>query len=619
VSSDTKYSGRPLVGMIWMKKITLLVGFWLLSTLAMAQSGQDFQLGIQYFQQGEYEKAVTVFEELHKKEPFVNTYYVYLFNSFSQLKDYDALEKLTRAQGKRDPAVVTYKVDEAYLYKLQGNLKKAENNYQKLIKDLVANRGAIVALSNAFRSRNEFDFAIQTLLAGRRLLDSPYDFPLDLADLYAASGKKREMAQSYLEYVLVQPQQLAYVQNMLQSRLAESDYPALRDLLLEGLQQRPDEVVLSELLIWFFVQQQDFNGAFVQARALDKRNRENGVRIMELAASAIENQQFGAAAEMYRYIIDKKQDNPFYLEARFKLIQCSQAELELQPAAPRASWQELANAYRSYIQDFQLFPNLPEVKQALAAVLAFQLTEIDSAMLLLEATLELGRGDQRTLAAVKLALGDIYLIAGELWDASLMYAQVEKDFANEPLGQEAKFRNSRLSFYKGEFDWAQAQLDVLKASTTQRISNDAIALSLLITENYDTDTVTFPMEMFARGDLWAFCRQYDKALSAYDSLLRQYPGHALTDEVLYREATIYEKTGKMTEAASLYKRIVAEFGGDIYGDDALYALAKLTEDVLKDNQTAMTLYQRLLNDYPDSHFIFEARRRFRSLRGDTIN
>lgn len=614
-----KGSELTLALMFWMKKSVVLLLFCFGITQTMAQSGQDFQLGIQYFQQGEFEKAVTVFEELHKKEPLVNTYYVYLFSSYTQLKNYDELEKLTRGQAKRDPAVVAYKVDEAFVFKLQGNTRKAEANYQKLIKDLTANRGAILALSNAFRSRNEFDFAIQSLLAGRRLLDSPYDFPLDLADLYAAMGKKREMTQSYLEYVLVQPQQLAYVQNMLQSRLAESDYPALRDLLLEGLQLRPDEIVLSELLIWFFVQQQDFNGAFIQARALDKRNRENGLRIMQLAAAAIENQQFGAAAEMYRYIIDKKQENPFYLEARFKLLKCSQSELELKTNAPSTSWQNLASAYQGYIHDFPLFPNLPEVKQALAAVWAFQLGEMDSAMLLLEATLDLGRGDQRMLAAVKLDLGDLYLIAGELWDASLMYAQVEKDFANEPLGQEAKFRNARLSFYKGEFDWAQAQLDVLKASTTQKISNDAIALSLLITENYDMDTVTFPMEMFARGDLWAFCRQYDKAMAAYDSVLQQYPGHALTDELLYRQATIFEKSGKSTAAAELYQRILAEFGKDIYGDDALFALAKLTETVLLDTQTAMTYYQRLLNDYPDSHFIFEARRRFRSLRGDIIN
>lgn len=605
--------------MFGMKKLGLFLCFVWMSFAAIGQSGQDFQLGIQYFQQGEYEKAVAVFEELHKKEPLVNTYYVYYFSSLAQLKDYDALEKLTRAQVKRDPAVVAYKVDEAYVYKLQGNTRKAENNYQKLIKELGANRGAILALSNAFRSRNEFDFAIQCLLAGRRLLDSPYDFPLDLADLYAVTGKKREMAQSYLEYVIVQPQQLAYVQNMLQSRLAEADYPALRDLLLEGLQQRPDELVLSELLIWFFVQQQDFSGAFLQARALDKRNRENGMRIMQLAGTAIENQQFGAAAEMYRYIIDKKQDNPFYLEARFRLLQCSQSELELQTNTPRSSWQQLAGEYKNYLRDFPLFPNLPEVKQALAAIWAFQLAEFDSAMLLLEATLELGRGDQRMLAAVKLDLGDIYLIAGEIWDASLMYAQVEKDFANEPLGQEAKFRNARLSFYKGEFEWAQAQLDVLKGSTTQRISNDAIALSLLITENYDLDTVTYPMEMFARGDLWAFCRQHDKAMAVYDSVLLLYPGHALTDEILFRQAVIHEKTGDSAAAATLYKRILDEFGQDIYGDDALFALAKLTQQVFRDNVTAMNLYQRLLNDYPDSHFVFEARRRFRSLRGDTIN
>ncbi len=605
--------------MKWILRLSLLAFFSLSGLCGYAQGQQQFQLGVQYYQQGDFVKAVEIFEGLHKREPLLNTYYVYLYNCFVQLKSYDALEKLARAQAKREPQVVAYRVDEGYAYKLQGNLKKSNAIYTKLVRELEPGRGAIIGLANAFRSRNELEMAVNTYLEGRKLLGSPFDFPLDLADLYASQGKKREMSQAYLDYLAVQPQQLAYVQNMLQSRLAEDDYAALKNLLLETLRVRPDDMALSELMIWFFVQQRDFSNAFVQARALDRRNRENGLRIMELAASAIENEKFEAAAEMYRYVIDKKEDNVFYLEARYKLLTTDQARLEKTANAPVDGWKQLAAQYKAYINEFPLFPNLPQVKQSLAAVWAFQLQETDSAMELLEATLDLRRGDQRVLAGVKLDLGDLYLIAGELWDASLMYAQVEKDYANEPLGQEAKFRNARLSFYKGEFEWSQAQLDVLKASTTQRISNDAIALSLLITENYDLDTTTYPMEMFARADLKAFCRQYITALSGYDSLLQQFPGHALTDEVLFRKGQIHEKLGSFQEAMQWYRVVLAEHGQDLYGDDALFALARLTEERLADKPGAMALFQQLLTDYPDSHYVSEARRRFRSLRGDTLN
>jgi tetratricopeptide (TPR) repeat protein len=602
-----------------MRQVVLVIFLFLMPFVSLAQQSQSFQLGLQYYQQGEFTKAIEVFEDLHNREPLVGTYYQYLFNSLQQLKKYDDMAKLARAQSKRDPNAVSYKVDEGYCYRLEGNSRKADQHFGRLIKEMTGIRAQIVALANAFRQRNEADYARQAYLRGRELLGSPVEFALELADVYVQQGNKGGMISAYLDYLAAMPQQIDYVQNMLQSRLDDNDFPLLRDRLLEGLRQRPDEISYSELLIWLFVQQRDFNSAFIQAKGLDKRLRQQGFRVMQLAAAAVENEDFDAATEMYQYVADNQQGSSVYLEARYKLLTVGQARLRQKARVSRNEWVVLATKYQEYIAAFPLFPNLPEVKRALAGILAFELRELDSAMTLLENTLDEGRGDQRTLAAVKLDLGDIYLLAAEYWDAALKYGQVEKDYPNEPLGQEAKFRNARLSFYRGEFEWSQAQLDVLKASTTQRISNDAIALSLLITENFDLDTVTYTMEQFARADLKQFCRQYEAALAGYDSLLTNYPGHSLTDDVLYRKALIYEQTGNDSLAANLYRKLLEAHGNDLMGDDALFRLARLTELRFNDKTTAMELYQQLLTRYPDSHYIAEARRRFRTLRGDILN
>jgi outer membrane protein assembly factor BamD (BamD/ComL family) len=405
---------------------------------------------------------------------------------------------------------------------------------------------------------------------------------------------------------------------MLQARLGDDDYEALRLLLIDNMGKRPDDLALAELLIWYFVQARDFESAFVQARAIDRRFRENGYRLMQLAAVAIENKAFAAAFKCYSAVAEKPDAGGLALEANYRMLTTRQAQFEAE-GAQKSDWEAMAVAYQDFMRLYPLFTLLPELKQALAAVWAFQLQQIDSAIQLLDQALQLGRGDQRQLAAIKLDLGDLFLLADEPYEAALLYGQVEKDYPNEPLGQEAKFRNARLSFYRGEFDWAQAQLDVLKASTTQRIANDAIALSLLITENYDMDTVTYPMEIFAAADLRAFCRQYAQANQLYDSLLQTYPGHALTDEVLFRKAKIALELQQIDTAAQLYQRLLADFAQDLYGDDALFGWAVLEADKRNNKAEAMRLFERLLLEYPDSHYINEARRRYRALRGDNIN
>ena len=55
------------------------------------------------------------------------------------------------------------------------------------------------------------------------------------------------------------------------------------------------------------------------------------------------------------------------------------------------------------------------------------------------------------------------------------------------------------------------------------------------------------------------------------------------------------------------------------GDDATYNLAKTYQEKLNQPAKAMKLYQELLTKYPGSIYGADARKRFRNLRGDTIN
>jgi len=257
--------------------------------------------------------------------------------------------------------------------------------------------------------------------------------------------------------------------------------------------------------------------------------------------------------------------------------------------------------------------------QKLAKLKAFYLNDPDGAINLLEELIRLTNNNKALQAECKLELADIMLFTGEPWEATLLYSQVDKAFKNEPIGHEARFRNARLSFYIGEFGWAKAQLDVLKAATSKLIANDAMEMSLLISDNIEEDSSTVALGTYARADLLWFQNKPEAALAVLDSLLAAFPGHSITDDALMKKAEISLKLGKFSEAEALFQEVDTHYSEGILGDDALFSLAQLYENQLNDSAKAMAAYQELLVKYPGSLFTVEARKRFRTLRGDQVN
>jgi tetratricopeptide (TPR) repeat protein len=274
--------------------------------------------------------------------------------------------------------------------------------------------------------------------------------------------------------------------------------------------------------------------------------------------------------------------------------------------------------YLEAIEDLGKTGQTAIMLKELAHLKAFYLQEIDEATELLYEAKDLPGIYPAVQAVIKLELGNILLLKDEIWDASLLYSQVELDFKEDPLGHEAKFRNAKISYYTGDFEWAQAQLDVLKASTTKLISNDAIDLSLLITDNLALDTITTPMLMFAQADLYAYQNLTDKAFQKLDSILDTWPAHSLTDEIFFLKAEIYEKKGDYDAAAAELQKIVDFHFYDILADDAIFKLASYNDYVFENKEEAMRLYELILTEYPGSLHVIEARKRFRELRGDKL-
>ncbi len=586
-----------------------------------AQTTKDEQLANQYYQQGEYDKAIVLFEKLYDKRTDELIFKSYL-RCLLALKDFDKAEKIGKKQVKKYPDNLNYLVDLGNVYEASGRSDKGKQQYEKAIKLLKGNdQNQVFSLANAFLALKNFDFAIATYLRGRKL-DAGYSYNFEIAEVYYVTKEYPKMIDEYLDVLLENDAYIQNVQNSLQSKLSDDQNgnknEMLRTALLKRIQKVPEKTIFSEMLLWLFVQQKDFESALIQAKALDRRLKEDGSRVFTLAGLCVSNEDYDAAIKAYQYLITKGPNSYNYIQARVELLNTSNKKL-INGKYTRADLLELEKEYYTTLNELGKTPNTALLIKGLAHLQAFYLNKTNDAITFLKEIIEMPNTPPQFQAECKLELGDIYLMTGEIWESTLLYSQVDKANKGEPIGEEAKFRNAKLSYYKGDFEWARAQLDVLKGGTSHLIANDALALSLLIQDNMGLDSNITGLLIYAKADLLIFQNKEDAALLTFDSLLTELPGHSLTDEVFMRKAEIMGRKGKYEEEAALLQMIIDKYATDILADDAFFLLADLYEKKLQNKQKAMDLFQELLVKFPGSSYVVEARKRFRSLRGDVLN
>ena len=585
-----------------------------------SQTTTDEQLAIQFYQNKEYDKALDYYEKLYYKVSPQLFYKQYL-NCLLETKNFSKAEKLVKKQIKQNPEKLDYIVDLGVVYFHAEELKKSANTWQEAV-DAVKYDDQVFVVANAFVELGQYDYAIKAYLRGRKISENAYPFSFELADVYKKKGDKTAMINEYLTVLETQEAYIQAVQNALQSTFGNDadteQNNLLKTELLKRIQRSPDKTIFSELLIWMQLQQKDFEGAFIQAKALDKRKKEDGNRIMALAQIFAQNQNYDIASKAYQYVIDKGNNGNNYIDARLQLLDVNYQKVVSQNNYTVVELGKLDSTYRATIKEFGTSSSTAPLFKNLAHLDAFYLHKPKEAIDLLNQIINQPILDNRTQAEFKLELGDILLLSGDIWEASLRYSQVEKAYKYDEIGQEAKFRNAKISYYTNDFKWAQAQLDVLKGATAKLISNDAMDLSLLISDALSIDSNEAPLVLYAHADLLVFQNKDDEAITTLDSIKTLYPNHALTDDVLFKKAQIALKHANYNDAAMFYESILKDHSYDILGDDALFKLAELNEIQFKNIEKAKELYQQLIEKYPGSLYVVEARKRFRKLRGDTV-
>lgn len=602
-----------------MKRGILFFFFALMTQLLLAQA-QDVKLAQYYYRSGEYEKAAQIFKQLSDKSGYNDYYFNQYIESLISLESYDeAMQEINQVLKKRPNSIQLY-VTQGHLLERQGRTSEAEERFRSAIQQMPAEVGRINSLGNAFVRMTKYDLARETYEKGMALINDPHVFAYNLAEIYRRENKTELMIHHYLNSPNSSIERISSVQNYFSKYLrGEEHYEVLRKELYTKVQEDPENIFYPEMIQWVFIKRKAYDKALRQARALDRRLAENGNRIYKIAQIAANDKDYDVAIKAYQYILsDKDESSSYFIDSKKELLDTKRKKIVYSGEYTMADLDTLKQEYVQFLDDMGRGRNTAYVILELAQLEGLYMNDLDAAIGTLNGLIAMPGANNYVRANAKLALGDYYLIKGEVWDATLLYSQVDKEFKEDFLGEKARFKNAKLSYYIADFEWAQEQFDILKSATTRLISNDAIDLSVFIMDNANLDTTYVPLALFSEAELLIYQNRPDAAFEKLDSINILFPDHGLEDDVLFVKAQQLAKTKKYEEAAKLYKEIIDDFPEEIRADNAMWELAQLLELQLDRSEEAQELYQRLFIDYSDSTFSVDARKRFRILRGDQV-
>lgn len=591
----------------------------------------DFQLAKKYYLDSDYEKAALYYEKIFKESEHRLKIYENYKSTFIELNKFKEAEKLIKTLIKENPNKLKFLVDLGVIYGLVDRSDKKNQVFDKAIEQIIKETSYDNAfdLGLAFEKIGNLEKALEVYLnfESKNLLN-PFAFHSKIALIYNKTGKTNKMINTFFEMLDFNNKFLQNVQNGLvnsidfQNNLKEKEI--LRQSIIEKIQANPKKIVYIELLAWFYMLNNDYENAYTQIKALDKKLNKNGSKLLELGNTALNNQDFKVAIKCFDDVVLKSNSLEYKFEAKNKklfalkskilygnkIIQEELEELKANYLLILSQLNNSKNVYNNSLRKYNLLLDLSEIE-------AFYLGDISSAKQHLNNAILIPRLKEKQKGNAKLKLANILVLEDNIWEASLMYLQIEKQFKDDQLGHLAKFKNAQVYYFSGEYDWCQAQLKVLKASTSKLIANDALELSVLISDNYNMDTSEVAMKLFSYADMLTFQQQFSKANILYDSILKNFKNHSLNDEIIFRKAKIDLKQHNYQKAVEHFKLLIDNYPNSILLDNSLFLIASIYEEKIKDFDQAKKYFKTILFDHKGSLYAAESRKRFRKLAGST--
>lgn len=584
---------------------------------SIATNAQSAELANSYFRKGEYDKAIQLYKPLLESNPIRQDYFKTLLTCYQQIESYQDAQGLIEAQVLRFPEQVYLYVELGYNHQLNDDLSKAKQLYEKSLGYVRKNPSYAFMIGRAFRQNHLLDYALNAYQIAKQL-NPKLNTEISEAQIYGEMGELEKMFDLYLDLVDKNENYFSTVQRYVASFITkdktDSNNQLFRKLLLKRAQSNPKDA-WNILLSWLFMQQQDYNKALTQEKSLFKRKQAGLERIGEIGYLSFENKDYTTAKEAFEFMISNDQsqvsEEQTTLIAEIYLLKIENISLK-----KGESRTKIEKKFEALLEQYGQNSESMELHLAYADFLTFDLEQPDKAIIHLEKIIP--NSSQFGKGVIQMKIADILVFSDQFNQALIIYTQIQYDLKNSELAQEARFKVARTSYFKGDFQWAQNQLRVLKSSTSQLIANDALELSLKIGNNMDKDSLNEGLKVYARAELLGFQQKYPQAIDTLSYVLKQFKGQQIEDDALFTQALYFEHQDDYASAEANLLSLLDFHPESLLFDDTIFKLGILYRDHLSDPEKAKTMFERIIFEFPSSIYLVDARAAFRKLRGDDI-
>lgn len=589
-----------------MKKLFLHIALF----FSLICFSQNEQLAQYYFEKGDFEKAKISFEELLQSSPQNSQFFQKTIDCYQQLQQFDVAEKAIQTR------LNTYKqgsllVELGYNFQLQKNEASAKKYYDEAIERIKKNPNEVYGIANSFERKVLLDYALKSYQTAT-VLESKYNFNYHVALLYGQLGNTEMMITTFLDEAFANPQNSIQIQNQLARFMVEEGDESFNETLRKALitrAQKNQDVFWNEYLSWYYVQQKEFEKAFIQEKAVYKRNPESLSSIVNLVQLAIEEDDPEAAKEILGFVLENTKDLELLIQAHSYLL-----EMKIEKATEK-DFVAINTELTALLTEYGISPFTLSLQLIQAHFVAFNLKKPEEGKAIIKKALELQLNDYE-MAQAKMELADILLFEEKFNQALIYYSQIEENLKNDEVAHEASLKAAKTSYFQGDFVWASKQFKELKSASTQLIANDALEYFLLINDNTVADSTQTALKQFAKGDYLLYQNRNQEATAQFQAILKSFKGQEIEAVTMLRLGKIYEKQGEYNLALSQYQNIINQHVDGIYIDEALYFSAEIENNKLQQPEKAKLLYEKIIFNHQDSIYFVEARKEYRQLRGD---
>jgi len=579
-----------------------------------------FRLAQGFEEAGEWERAVTLYEDLCTLEPVNYLFLDGLQRSYTQIKEYNKAINVIRRWLILQPRDINMMTTLGGLYYDSGNEAAADSVWKSVIAIDPKNTQLYRIVANEMLQHRMYDQCIRTYLDGRSMSKSDATFAYELGNLYATLQRYTLATREYIRMIKTTPEQLSFIQSRFSAFTEKPEgMSAASETVKDELKNFPDNISMHRLYAWLLSEDRRYDAALEQYRIIDRLSNANGNELFNFAQRLHQERAYKTAAEAFREIINEHKSSPFLLYARFGYARALEELISVTDTA--AASPESQSTYANPIQLYESIaaehanPDLAAQSLYRIGIIKFEkLFDLNNALNAFNKIKDVPSTSNISNDAA-LKIGDIQIARNDLAEARKKYDQVSK-LSLVVYQDQAVFKLAELNYFEAHFDTSLSLLKRFNTNLNTDLTNDALQLQYFIQEN--NTSAPQALRDFAKADLLMRQRKYSESLVRFQDIVKHYSTALLVDDAMMKMGELHLLLNHPNEAITAFRFIADSIQLSILKDKAQFRISEIYQKILKNKAQAIEAYEKLLAQFPNSLYAEESRKRIRQLRGDNL-